>query len=288
MNDFFRYLWPLIHYHKFLAKCIKKLKRHNIDVRSSLSPVSSFLREEVCAVSEHLATVSQFTSEQWMEALSHFEGWHDPRPEGQERLRQLIATLDLRKINENSDVDSALLRNQIDESFLRAMVLSAKELDGDVSTSVTAQSDKLTHPINSPSAGSSGRPLPPTGRFKMIRNKGNNFATNMQQSPIPVISQPQSNDVVDNMNLVGFRREQFAMPPPPHYFPMPPSPYPYIMYPPPQPHYFQPSYYPYPPDIRMVSYPSYPGYTGPDINNDSVDYTYDFSFHSDMETSFLS
>ncbi len=62
-----RYLWPLIHYHKFLAKCIKKLKRNNVDVKTSLSPVSAFLREEVCAVSDHLAATSKFTSEEWME-----------------------------------------------------------------------------------------------------------------------------------------------------------------------------------------------------------------------------
>ena len=233
--------------------------------------------------------MSHFTSEQWMEALSHFEGWHDPRAEGQERLRQLIGTLDLRKINENSDVDSALLRNQIDESFLRAMMLSAKELDGEISASVASQSEKLPHSINSTSVGSSGRPLPPTGRFKIVRNKTNNYVTNMQQSPVPVaIPQSQSNDAVGNYNMTGLRREQFAVPPPPHYFNMSPTPYPYIMYPPP--HYFQPSYYPYPPDMRMMHYPSYPpgGYSGPDINNESMDYTYDFSFHSDMETSFLS
>ena len=208
-----RYLWPLIHYHKFLAKCIKKLKRHNIDVRTSLSPVSSFLREEVCAISEHLALVSHFTSEQWMEALSHFEGWHDPKPEGQERLRQLIGTLDLRKVNENSIVDSALLRNQIDESFLRAMMLSAKELDGEISASVSSQSDRVAHSTNSPSVGSSGRILPPTGRVKMTRNKCNNYMTSMQQIPTPVVLQRHSNDVMDNVK--GIRREQLVMPPPP-------------------------------------------------------------------------
>jgi hypothetical protein len=69
----------------------------------------------------------------------------------------------------------------------------------------------------------------------------------MQQSPVPVaIPQSQSNDAVGNYNMTGLRREQFAVPPPPHYFNMSPTPYPYIMYPPP--HYFQPSYYPYPPE----------------------------------------
>lgn len=65
-----RYLWPLIHYHKFLAKCIKKLKRNHVDVKKSYSPVAAFLREEVCAVSDHLAAASKFTSEEWMEVSS--------------------------------------------------------------------------------------------------------------------------------------------------------------------------------------------------------------------------
>lgn len=65
-NKRWRYLWPLIHYHKFLAKCIKKLKRNNIDVKTSMNPVPAFLREEVCAVSDHLAAASKFTSDDWM------------------------------------------------------------------------------------------------------------------------------------------------------------------------------------------------------------------------------
>lgn len=222
-----------------------------------------------------------------MEALSHFKGWHDPKIEGQERLREIIRTLDLRKMNENSDAESALLRNQIDESFLRAMTLSAKELDGEISASIASQSDHITHTT---SVGSSCRPLPPTGRFKLIRNKSNNYTNNMQQSPVPTsIPQLQTNDVLGNNKMTGLRREPFLIqPPPPHYYSLPPpTPYPYVMYPPP--HFFQPSFFPYPPDLRMIPYPSYPGgYNAPDIINESMDYTYDFSFHSDMETSFLS
>lgn len=40
-----RYLWPLIHYHKFLAKCIKKLKRYGVDY-SDRSALPCFLRAE--------------------------------------------------------------------------------------------------------------------------------------------------------------------------------------------------------------------------------------------------
>lgn len=118
----FRYLWPLIHYHKFLAKCIKKLKRNGVDVKQAVSPVAVFLREEVCAVSDHLATVSLFDTNEWMAALQHFIGWTDASPSSQARLQQEVSKLKLRSpLQEPADVDSPLLRSQIDEQFLRTM-----------------------------------------------------------------------------------------------------------------------------------------------------------------------
>jgi hypothetical protein len=119
-------LWPLIHYHKFLAKCIKKLKRNGVDVKTSVSPVAVFLREEVCAVSDHLASVSLFTSEEWMECLVYFNGWTDHSPKAEKKLRVLVSKLKLRPLAEPDDVDSPLLRSQVDEHFLRAMA-SARE-----------------------------------------------------------------------------------------------------------------------------------------------------------------
>ncbi len=123
-----RYLWPLIHYHKFLAKCIKKLKRNNVDVKTSLSPVSAFLREEVCAVSDHLAVVSRFTSEEWMEGLPQFHGWTDTSVESERKLRNIVATLPMRTLSEPADVESPLLRNQIDQFLLRSMAVSKEQL----------------------------------------------------------------------------------------------------------------------------------------------------------------
>ena len=126
---FCRYLWPLIHYHKFLAKCIKKMKRNGIDVKVSTSPVAIFLREEVCAVSDHLAAVSLFTSEQWMDCLQHFTtGWFDTAPESQAQLRELVSSLKLRPLNEPGDVDSPLLRSQIDEQFLKTVVAARDQM----------------------------------------------------------------------------------------------------------------------------------------------------------------
>mmetsp|Transcript_31721 Transcript_31721/g.36062 ORF Transcript_31721/g.36062 Transcript_31721/m.36062 type:complete len:830 (-) Transcript_31721:593-3082(-) len=129
-NKRWRYLWPLIHYHKFLAKCIKKLKRNGVDVKVSISPVAVFLREEVCAISDHLAAVSLFQSEQWMNCLEHFDGWTDTSPEAEARMRRLIEKLKLRPLDEPGDVDSPLLRNQIDEQFLRAMVAAREGMAG--------------------------------------------------------------------------------------------------------------------------------------------------------------
>lgn len=123
-----RYLWPLIHYHKFLAKCIKKLKRNGVDVKVTVSPVAVFLREEVCAVSDHLSSVSLFSSEQWMACLQNFHGWTDPKSE--ERLRGLVSAMKLRPMDEPGDVESPLLRDQIDAQFLRAMVASRESMTG--------------------------------------------------------------------------------------------------------------------------------------------------------------
>mmetsp|Transcript_19025 Transcript_19025/g.27341 ORF Transcript_19025/g.27341 Transcript_19025/m.27341 type:complete len:838 (-) Transcript_19025:214-2727(-) len=127
-NKRWRYLWPLIHYHKFLAKCIKKLKRNGVDVKVSVSPVAVFLREEVCSVSDHLAAVSLFSSEEWMSCLGNFEGWIDTSSQSEKSLKQQVSNLALRPLNEPGDVDSPLLRNQIDDQFLRTMASAREEI----------------------------------------------------------------------------------------------------------------------------------------------------------------
>lgn len=127
-NKRWRYLWPLIHYHKFIARCIKKLKRNGVDVKSSQSPVSIFLREEVCAVSDHLAGVSKFTAEEWLRALAHFHGWTDTSPVAESCLRQMITQQKLRSMSEPSDMQSPLLKDQIDEQFLKAMAAARHQM----------------------------------------------------------------------------------------------------------------------------------------------------------------
>ena len=71
-----RYLWPLIHYHKMLCKCIKKLKRFGVEVVSDPKPLCVFLRSDVVAISHHLAHVSSFTSEDWTAGLTQGNPFH--------------------------------------------------------------------------------------------------------------------------------------------------------------------------------------------------------------------
>lgn len=95
----------------------------------SVSPVSAFLREEVCAVSDHLAAVSLFNSEEWMTCLIYFTGWTDTSPDSEARLRALVSKLYLKPLAEHGDIESPLLRSQIDEQFLRAMAAARSQMD---------------------------------------------------------------------------------------------------------------------------------------------------------------
>jgi hypothetical protein len=155
-----RYLWPLIHYHKFLAKCIKKLKRNGVDVKMSVSPVAAFLREEVCAVSDHLASVSLFDSDEWMSCLQHFSGWTDTSAESEANLRLLVSGLKLRPLAEHGDVESPLLRSQIDEHFLRAMVAARSQMEMSSDPDRRKQGKANGRPLNEPrNAGAPHHPI---------------------------------------------------------------------------------------------------------------------------------
>jgi hypothetical protein len=118
----------LIHYHKFLAKCIKKLRRNGVEVKQSVAPLAVFLREEVCAVSDHLVAVSTFGSDEWMACLVHFTGWIVVTDEAETAYREAVAALPLRSMQEPGDVNSPILRSQMDEHFLRTMVAQREQL----------------------------------------------------------------------------------------------------------------------------------------------------------------
>lgn len=139
---FFRYLWPLIHYHKFLAKSVRKLRRNGIDVKTSTSSLSLFLRQEICNVSDHLAFVSKYDSEQWTSALSCFDGWTDHTREVEESVRKLVFQQKLQGINEMSDLESSLLRSQVSDAILRAIKSEKKKLSQDASSQREAPASK--------------------------------------------------------------------------------------------------------------------------------------------------
>uniref|UniRef100_A0A7S2PJN9 Uncharacterized protein n=1 Tax=Leptocylindrus danicus TaxID=163516 RepID=A0A7S2PJN9_9STRA len=113
-----RYLWPLIHYHKFLAKCIKKLKRYGVDY-SDKGVLPCFLRAEVVAISSHLASVSEFTAEDWTATLSNFHCWSYPTedPKTQVSVRRFLNSMALRRSQDlqlnPADEQSPLLMQQL-------------------------------------------------------------------------------------------------------------------------------------------------------------------------------
>jgi hypothetical protein len=71
-------------------------------------------------VSDHLAFVSKYDSEEWTSALRCFDGWTDHTPDVEESVRTLVLQHKLQGVNEMSDLESSLLRSQISDAMLRA------------------------------------------------------------------------------------------------------------------------------------------------------------------------
>ena len=80
-------------------------------------------------MSDHLASVSLFDSNTWMDCLEHFEGWTGSGKKAESRLRELIAVQKLRPLGEPGDVDSPILRSQIDDFFLQTIASSRNKLN---------------------------------------------------------------------------------------------------------------------------------------------------------------
>ena len=116
-NKRWGYLWPLIHYHKFLKKCVRRLRSWNgdalisfeDDTTTSLS-VSAFLRNEIHSVSDHLAFLSYLDSKTWVECLDCFYGWTDEsNKKVAEHNHQRISNLKLTSMTSSSSPSSSLL-----------------------------------------------------------------------------------------------------------------------------------------------------------------------------------
>jgi hypothetical protein len=105
------------------------LKRNQVDVKTSPHRVSAFLREEVCAVSDHLASVSKFDSDDWMDALPKFHGWIETNSENEKILKKIILVLPMKKLCESKEeLDSPIFRNLIESSFEKAMIINKEQL----------------------------------------------------------------------------------------------------------------------------------------------------------------
>lgn len=129
-NKRWRYLWPLIHYHKFCTRCIKRLKRHDIDVLTNPSKVAQVLRQDICMVSDHLSAVSKFDSDEWREVLPDFCGWVDMSDEGKQKLEELFETIPVRSLSgRQDDGNSPILRSQVNARLLKTLADTQKALE---------------------------------------------------------------------------------------------------------------------------------------------------------------
>lgn len=99
-NRRWSYLWPIINYHKFIARYLKKVKSFH-DCNESFA---NLLQSDLNAVSRHLVKTSLLTASQWMRKLDFFFGWIDTNDE--ECLRHAVAELHVkssRDVNEDGE-----------------------------------------------------------------------------------------------------------------------------------------------------------------------------------------
>lgn len=143
-----------------------------------------FLRDEVCAVSDHLAEYSRFDSDKWMACLEYFHGWTGMSSE--EELRKRVRQLKLRSLHEPGDVESKLLRDQVDRQFLRAMAQARAELRDANDPSTTAYSTVRTRgqPPVYPRNGARGEAAPVPSHIHGSQNgNGNRRGRYPSQNP---------------------------------------------------------------------------------------------------------
>ena len=110
-----------------------------------------FLRLEVCHVSDHLARMSKYDSEEWTAALCHFDGWTESSPDVNEAVCRIVSGQKLIGVRESADdACSSLLRSQIGDTVLKAMQSAKDEAGRDA----YAYKDAPTPP---PAGGRGGR-----------------------------------------------------------------------------------------------------------------------------------
>lgn len=89
-----------------------------------------------------------------MNCLEHFTGWTSSDPDAEEHVRLLVSKLKLCPLSEPGDVDSPLLRSQIDEQYLRAMAAARAQM----SDSTPEQQNRRPHKDPSLNSGKQHTP----------------------------------------------------------------------------------------------------------------------------------
>lgn len=113
-NKRWSYLWPMIYYHKFVARY---LKRYTLTLRNQA--LLSFVNDELCAVSDQITIASLFTAADWNKTLPSFHTWVDARDK--EYLFRGMSKLNSRSVardnsNENkNNTQHHLLRHSVDK-----------------------------------------------------------------------------------------------------------------------------------------------------------------------------
>lgn len=104
-------------------------------------------------MSDHLAFVSKYDSVEWTNALRYFEGWTDHNRHVEESVRSLVLEHKLQGINEMSDIESSLLRSQINDAILKAMKSEKEKVAQDAYSKVDGPVSGKRNPIHDSNNG---------------------------------------------------------------------------------------------------------------------------------------
>ena len=145
-----------------------------------------------------------------MEALPHFEGWTDPSPETESHLRELVKELPLKGLGDRQEsVDSPLLRNEIDKSYLNSMRQAREQMQ------FGAQEQGKNGGTHTGSTNRNRRSKPPLGGTKPPRY-ANGLPRGASASKGTANRQRRNNNRTFNSDAF-LMQQQHVMPQNPHY-----------------------------------------------------------------------
>lgn len=118
-----------------------------------------------------------------MACLHHFNGWTASDSDSEATIRKLVAELWLRPLSEPGDIDSPLLRSQIDEQYLRAMASARAQMAG------VGSEERRSSKTNSNRSSQQT----PVGRSKKGSNPQSNVSSRMYCTFVTTESHPNWN-----------------------------------------------------------------------------------------------